>query len=103
MIEPPTIASAHAQGEVTVRIDCPACHRHAVIATDDMPGHWYVVDIPIHMRLICSACGCRDIQIMKDMHAHYERDRAMRGFPPDPSPSYRVIRLPMPGNAETER
>ncbi|ACL58184.1 hypothetical protein [Methylobacterium nodulans] len=52
--------------------------RHAIISTDRFPA-----DLPfpgIALRLRCSACGSREVGVMRDMLAHDARMHAETGW-----------------------
>src|SRR4051812_22330076 len=78
MIEPPTVGSLRQEGETTAAVDCRACGRSAVISTDRLPADLPFPDIVLRIR--CSACGSRDVSVMKDMQAHYARLHAATGW-----------------------
>lgn len=95
-IAPPTIGSLREQGDTTAAVFCHArdCGRRAVISTDRLPADLPFPDIALRIR--CSACGSREVGVMKDMHAHYARCRSgavpMAALPPD----YRAIGRDVP-------
>lgn len=77
-IAPPTIADCRAQGETTASATCHGCGRHVVIGTDRFPDDLPFPDMALRLR--CSACGSRDVSVMKDMEAHYARHTAETGW-----------------------
>ncbi|WP_407523692.1 hypothetical protein [Methylobacterium oryzisoli] len=84
------------QGETTAAVFCHArgCHHSAVISTDRFPADLPFPDIALRVR--CSACGSREVGVMKDMRAHYARCRSGAGPMAELPPDYRVIGRDVP-------
>ncbi len=78
-IAPPSIADCRAKGETTAAVYCEAegCHHDGIVSTDRFPADLPFPDIALHVR--CSKCGGRNVRVMMDMKAHYERIRANGG------------------------
>ena len=74
---PPTIGQCQAEGETTAAVSCLNidCRHQAVIALDPFPDQTFFPDIVLKLR--CSRCGSREIDAMKDMHAHYVEAKGM--------------------------
>ncbi|GJE00641.1 hypothetical protein [Methylobacterium isbiliense] len=90
-IAPPTVSSLREQGETTAAVYCHArgCGHHAVISTDRFPAELPFPDIALRLR--CSACGDREVVVMKDMAAYYARCTSGVGPATGLPPSYQVI------------
>ena len=95
-IAPTTIGFLREQGDTTAGVHCHArgCHHSAVISTDRFPADLPFPDIALRLR--CSACGSRDIGVMKDMAAYYARCLLGVGSATGLPPSYQVIGRDVP-------
>lgn len=47
---PPTVGSAHAQGEITAWVSCHDCGHGAIVATDQFPPDLPIPDIALRLR-----------------------------------------------------
>jgi len=75
----PTVAAWIAEGESTIALFCIAkgCGHHATADITRLPPE--TKRSQIIRRARCSACGSREVRLMRDMDAHYEAMEA-RGF-----------------------
>ncbi|KMO34762.1 hypothetical protein VQ02_18565 [Methylobacterium variabile] len=83
-IAPPTIGALRAEGETTAAVSCHGCRRRVVISTDPFPADLPFPDMALRLR--CSECASRNVSVMKDMKAHYERITAATGWKMEPKP-----------------
>lgn len=65
-IEPMTLDQMRDLGPTMIDATCEACRREGTIDVSVLPGHVYVPDVGLVMRLRCSACGGRDIRARPD-------------------------------------
>ncbi len=93
-IAPPTVGDARAEGETTAAVTCHSCHRHVIITTDRFPGWLPFPDMALRLR--CSQCRSRDVSVMRDMAAHYDRIHAAYGQCQPLPESYRVVGRDVP-------
>lgn len=89
-IPDPTVSDWIAQGEETVEVHCSpkdraGCGHYAVIRLDSLPPE--MTRSQLARQVICSACGGRGGQPMRDMGAHYRRLHDETGWDCVPSPA----------------
>jgi hypothetical protein len=80
-IPPPTIGWLREnEGDRTAFVHClaPGCHHEAIISTDGFPAELPFPDIA--RRLRCSACGSRNVGVMRDVVGIYARLRERTGW-----------------------
>ncbi|MBB2964669.1 hypothetical protein [Methylobacterium sp. R2-1] len=89
MNRPPERAVADwiAEGETTIAVFCIAkgCGHHAAVDITRLPPE--TKRSQIIRRARCTACGSREVKLMRDMDAHYRRMLEERGFDPTPRPA----------------
>lgn len=75
----PTVADWIAEGEATIEVHCcppdrAGCGHSAVVRLTTLDPR--MTRSRLARRAVCSACGGRGGQVMRDMAAHYDRMRA---------------------------
>ncbi|MEZ0251088.1 MAG: hypothetical protein ACAH20_09015 [Methylobacteriaceae bacterium] len=75
-----TVADWIAEGENTIALFCIAkgCGHHAAVDITRLPPE--TKRSQIIRRARCSACGSREVRLMRDMDAHYAELEAKGGF-----------------------